>query len=272
MRQAVVAPGASPQTTRRPTATVRPPWPQALGPPVDAGGAHWVEPVLVAEHLRIERTGAAALLTLNRPEKRNALSIQLRPDLGEALAELVQDDTVSAIGLTGAGPAFCAGMDVSEFGGDKAHRELLVESSARCFRAVAPTDCRADQRAGDRGRVRDRLLCDIRVAAPAARVGFPELGRFIPPSYAAAAWSLPAGVARPVPHGTAPGRRRGPRARRRQPPQRQPRGARRGRGRARRRDRRGQATHPSRTRRSQRRPAARRRGTDAPHSPLLGHT
>jgi enoyl-CoA hydratase/carnithine racemase len=59
------------------------------------------------------------------------------------------------------------------------------------------TNRRADQRAGNRRRVRAlALLCDIRVAAPSARVGFPELGRFIPPSYAAAAWSLPAAVAR----------------------------------------------------------------------------
>jgi enoyl-CoA hydratase len=40
------------------------------------------------------------------------------------------------------------------------------------------------------------LLCDIRVAAPEARFGFPELGRYIPPSYAAAAWSLTPAVAR----------------------------------------------------------------------------
>jgi enoyl-CoA hydratase/carnithine racemase len=40
------------------------------------------------------------------------------------------------------------------------------------------------------------LLCDVRVAAPGARFGFPELGRYIPPSYAAAAWSLPPAVAR----------------------------------------------------------------------------
>jgi enoyl-CoA hydratase len=40
------------------------------------------------------------------------------------------------------------------------------------------------------------LLCDLRVAAPSARFGFPELGRYIPPSYAAAAWALPPAVAR----------------------------------------------------------------------------
>jgi enoyl-CoA hydratase/carnithine racemase len=87
--------------------------------------------------LTIDRTGAAALVTLNRPEKRNALSIELRLALADALAELAADDTVAAIGLTGAGSSFCAGLDVTQFGGDAAHRELLVESSVRCFRAIA---------------------------------------------------------------------------------------------------------------------------------------
>jgi enoyl-CoA hydratase/carnithine racemase len=149
--------------------------------------------------LMIDRTGAAALVTLNRPEKRNALSIELRLALADAFAELAADDTVAAIGLTGAGSAFCAGLDVSQFGGDAAHRELLVESSVRCFRAIAecarPTVALINGPA-IAGGFALALLCDIRVAAPGARVGFPEVGRFIPPSYAAAAWSLPAAVAR----------------------------------------------------------------------------
>jgi enoyl-CoA hydratase/carnithine racemase len=87
--------------------------------------------------LTIDRTGAAALVTLNRPEKRNALSIELRLALADALAELAADDTIAAIGLAGAGSSFCAGLDVTQFGGDAAHRELLIESSVRCFRAIA---------------------------------------------------------------------------------------------------------------------------------------
>jgi enoyl-CoA hydratase/carnithine racemase len=149
--------------------------------------------------LTIDRTGAAALVTLNRPEKRNALSIELRLALADALAKLAGDDSVAAIGLTGAGSAFSAGLDVSQFGGDAAHCELLVESSVRCFRAIAecarPTVALINGPA-IAGGFALALLCDIRVASPGARVGFPEVGRFIPPSYAAAAWSLPAAVAR----------------------------------------------------------------------------
>ena len=53
------------------------------------------------------------------------------------LTPLAADDDVSCVLLTGAGSAFCAGMDVTQFGGDRAHKEQLVESSARCFDAVA---------------------------------------------------------------------------------------------------------------------------------------
>ncbi|MGP0049294.1 MAG: enoyl-CoA hydratase/isomerase family protein [Solirubrobacteraceae bacterium] len=151
------------------------------------------------DHLIIDHAGAAALVTLNRPQKRNALSIQLRLDLADAFAQLQADDSVAAIGLTGAGPAFCAGMDVTEFGGDAAHRELLVKASVRCFQAIAhctkPTVALVNGPA-IAGGFAISLLCDLRVAAPTARMGFPELGRFIPPSYAAAAWALPPAVAR----------------------------------------------------------------------------
>ncbi len=152
-----------------------------------------------ADLVLIDRDGPAALVTLNRPEKRNALSIELRVLLAEALEALAVDPGVSAIGLTGAGSAFCAGMDVTQFGGDADHKRQLVETSVRCFAAVAecpkPTVALVNGPA-IAGGFALALLCDVRIAAPAARLGFPELGRFIPPSYAAAAWSLPPAVAR----------------------------------------------------------------------------
>lgn len=139
------------------------------------------------------------LITLNRPEKRNALSIELRLALADALTAAAADAEVRAIVLTGAGPAFCAGMDTSQFGGDRAHREELVDSSVRCFEAVAR--CPAPIVAAINGPAVAggfalALLCDVRVAAPSARMGFPEVGRHIPPSYAAARASLAPALAR----------------------------------------------------------------------------
>src|SRR5215203_2694735 len=133
-----------------------------------------------------------------RPEKRNALSIDLRVELAETFGALGEDDQVGALVLTGAPPAFCSGMDTSEFGGDRANRERLVETSIRSFRAVG--NCpkpvvAAVNGAALAGGFSLALLCDLRLAAEEASFGFPELPRGIPPSYAAVRAALPAPVA-----------------------------------------------------------------------------
>jgi enoyl-CoA hydratase len=66
--------------------------------------------------LRIEREDALATLTLNRPKAMNALSRELRAALAGAFRELAEDPAVRAIVLTGAGRAFCAGLDLKELG------------------------------------------------------------------------------------------------------------------------------------------------------------
>jgi enoyl-CoA hydratase/carnithine racemase len=58
--------------------------------------------------------GAVAILTLNRPDQMNAISDQLEADLHAALREAAADDSVRAIVITGAGPAFSAGYDLGE--------------------------------------------------------------------------------------------------------------------------------------------------------------
>jgi enoyl-CoA hydratase/carnithine racemase len=66
--------------------------------------------------LSIEEHDDVAVVTLERPEKRNALSIALRLELADAFERLSGDDRVGCVVLTGAGTAFCAGMDVTQFG------------------------------------------------------------------------------------------------------------------------------------------------------------
>jgi hypothetical protein len=61
--------------------------------------------------------GAVAVLTLNRPEARNALSDNLTPALREMLRRIRDDPSVRAVLITGAGSAFCAGGDVKGMGG-----------------------------------------------------------------------------------------------------------------------------------------------------------
>jgi 2-(1,2-epoxy-1,2-dihydrophenyl)acetyl-CoA isomerase len=63
--------------------------------------------------LRVEVSKGVAVLTLDRPAARNALTVELRDDLLRAIHECRADDDVRAVLLTGAGGAFCAGMDLS---------------------------------------------------------------------------------------------------------------------------------------------------------------
>lgn len=66
--------------------------------------------------VRIEIEDAIATLTLDRPHAKNALSLALQRDLSEAFAQLDADESVRVVILTGAGDAFCAGIDLKEFG------------------------------------------------------------------------------------------------------------------------------------------------------------
>lgn len=64
--------------------------------------------------LLIEKNGGIATLTLNRPEAMNALSIELRQALADAFHKIASDEETGVVILTGAGRAFCAGMDLKE--------------------------------------------------------------------------------------------------------------------------------------------------------------
>jgi enoyl-CoA hydratase len=149
--------------------------------------------------LSIEERDHVAVVTLERPEKRNALSIDLRIELKDAFEHLAGDDSIGCIVLTGAGTAFCAGMDTSQFGGDHENRRRLVETSTGAFRAVG--QCIKPVLAGVNGPALAggfalALLCDVRIASETATFGYPELPIGIPPSYASARAALSPAVAR----------------------------------------------------------------------------
>ena len=158
----------------------------------DAGAPMSESELLVAD------VDGVRTLTLNRPEKRNALSVELRRLIAAALSDLDTDQT-GAVVITGSGSAFCSGMDTTQFGGDRANREELVESSLACMGAVGecpvPTIAAVNGPAVAGGFVIS-LACDIRIAEPTAVFGFPELPRGIPPSFAWARAALPAALAR----------------------------------------------------------------------------
>jgi enoyl-CoA hydratase/carnithine racemase len=82
--------------------------------------------VLNLENLTVDRDGDVAVISLNRPEKRNALSLQLMRELDDALAETGRDVQVRAVILRGEGAAFSAGHDLRE----------LVDRDAETYRTI----------------------------------------------------------------------------------------------------------------------------------------
>jgi enoyl-CoA hydratase len=74
------------------------------------------------EHLRFERHGQTAVVTMNRPEAKNALSLPMLVGMADAWAEIDGDDGIRCAVLTGAGGSFCTGMDLKAMGGPEAER------------------------------------------------------------------------------------------------------------------------------------------------------
>jgi len=73
------------------------------------------------QNIIVEKADGITWVTLNRPEKRNAMSPQLHYDMDDALAELAVDDETQVLVLTGAGAAFSAGQDLQLYFRDTAH-------------------------------------------------------------------------------------------------------------------------------------------------------
>jgi len=138
----------------------------------------------------VKVTGAVGTILLNRPQRRNALTRAMLAQLMEALSDLHLEKRVRAIVLTGAGSAFCAGMDINEMHaaatmsdqekqqdwGDtaEAYREVVSRMIELPKPIIASVNGPAV--AGGAGLV---LASDIVVACPAAQFGLPEPRRGI---------------------------------------------------------------------------------------------
>jgi len=81
----------------------------------------------------VEKSNGLAVVTFNRPEKRNSMSLDLLSDFLSALGELKEDNATHVIILTGKGPAFCAGADLSALKGvqDEAERQRVFARSRK---------------------------------------------------------------------------------------------------------------------------------------------
>jgi len=117
-------------------------------------------------------------VVLDRPQKKNALSIALRDELSDELDRLALDDAVRVVVLSARGDTFCAGFDLSEFSVDEpGFQERLWRSSDRFHRTVLlfPLPIiAAVQGPALAGGFDLAVMCDIRVATTTARFGHPE--------------------------------------------------------------------------------------------------
>lgn len=137
------------------------------------------------ENLLLEKEGPVAIITINRPDKLNALNIPTRRELAAALAEFRKDDEVRVVVVTGAGEkAFVAGADISEFAGRTPFDQRKVMKSGEGFSAADefPKPLIAMVNGFCLGGGCElALTCDIRVASDKARFGQPEINLGIIP-------------------------------------------------------------------------------------------
>jgi enoyl-CoA hydratase/carnithine racemase len=131
--------------------------------------------------LLAEDRGAVRILTLNRPEKRNALNTALTRALLDGLRAADATPSVGCVVLTGAGRGFCAGADLSEFRHLTPESQHLVEERAEltmqlhlAFSKMAKPVVTAINGAAMGGGAGLAIAGDLAVMAQSARIGYPE--------------------------------------------------------------------------------------------------
>jgi len=129
--------------------------------------------------LLIENRAAVRILTMNRPEKRNALNFELAKGLLDALKDADADESVGALVLTGAGQGFCAGADLSEFkelgtglaAEERAELTMQLHLIFSKMRLPVVSAINGHAMGGGAGLA---IAADLAVMAEGAKLGYPE--------------------------------------------------------------------------------------------------
>ncbi|MED3763882.1 enoyl-CoA hydratase/isomerase family protein [Ureibacillus terrenus] len=145
-----------------------------------------------------EREDGIGIITLNRPQKKNALNISMRRKISEYLNRWKNSDHIGVVIITGAGNAFSSGFDLSEFQDPSIFNEIY-ESSAKYHRDVwhFPKPIIAGINGLAFGGGFDlAALCDLRVSSKDAAFSHPEVKFGAPPIYTPLRWIVGEGIAK----------------------------------------------------------------------------
>ena len=133
----------------------------------------------MSEVILKEQQGRTAVLTINRPDKLNALNNAVRDQMIEALAAIEVDDSVGAVVVTGVGEkSFVAGADIGEFEGRSPFDQRHAMRSPRIFDVMATFPKPVIAMINGfclGGGCEMAMSCDLRVASEKARFGQPEI-------------------------------------------------------------------------------------------------
>ena len=152
----------------------------------------------MSDTVKVTLADGIATLTLNRPEQRNALSLELRGAITKHLRLWHDDPDVRVVVLAAEGSAFCAGFDLTEFGQQGLAREIR-HNSAEYHRVVwaFPKPVVAALNGPALGGGFDlATLCDLRIASTEAVFGHPEIKFGAPPLFTPLRWIVGHGIAR----------------------------------------------------------------------------
>jgi len=145
-----------------------------------------------------KRPDQIGVIFLNRPELRNAISIQMRREISACLNEWKDDVGVGVVVFSGTGTAFTAGFDLKEFRNPELFDELFHSSShyhRDVWKFPKPTIAAVNGPAMAGGFDLAKL-CDIRICAPSAIFGHPEIKFGVPTLFTPLRWIVGEGLAR----------------------------------------------------------------------------
>ena len=147
-------------------------------------------------HIRYERNGRVGTITIDRPEKKNAMTFSMLGDFIAAVSEASSDDAVNVVVVTGVPGAFCAGTDLADLSTIPGERRGLRGSAEETekwwplVQCAKPTICAIDGPAVGMG-AEFTSQCDLRIATHRARFAWNFVHRGLVPDTGDGTWLLP---------------------------------------------------------------------------------